>query len=146
MSAKLWLHQLEQNGHRLTPARQAAVHTMAASPHAITPLNVYESARRRHRSLGLVSVYRTLEKLGQLGLIQHVHQPKGCQAFGSASRGQQHLLTCRQCGRTGFFEGDDLQPLIRSISRRSGFSVREHWLQLFGLYQTCQARAAATRA
>jgi Fe2+ or Zn2+ uptake regulation protein len=36
--------------------------------------------------------------------------------------------------------------LIRSISRRSGFSVREHWLQLFGLYQTCQARAAATRA
>ncbi|MFH1185906.1 MAG: Fur family transcriptional regulator [Chloroflexota bacterium] len=143
MSAEIWLYHLRQNGYRLTPARRAVVQTVAASPRAITPLQVYDTARRRHRALGLVSVYRTLEKLEELGLIQRVHQPEGCQAFVSASNGHQHLLLCRQCGRTAYFEGDDLQALIRSISRRTGYAIAEHWLQLFGLCQDCQPRVRA---
>ncbi|HSR20992.1 MAG TPA: Fur family transcriptional regulator [Anaerolineales bacterium] len=138
MSADNWLQQLQQNGYRLTPARRAVVQTIAASDRAITPLEVYNTARSRHRALGLVSVYRTLERLEQLGLIQRVHQPEGCQGFVSATQGHQHLLICRQCGRAAFFEGDDLKPLIRSISRRSGYAIGEHWLQLFGLCQDCQ--------
>jgi Fur family transcriptional regulator, ferric uptake regulator len=135
----IWLHQLQENGYRLTPARRAVVQAVATSPRAITPLQVYEAARRRHRALGLVSVYRTLEKLEQLHLIQRVHQPGGCQAFVSASYGHQHLLICSQCGRAAYFEGDDLQPLIRSIARQTGFSIAEHWLQLFGLCQDCRS-------
>jgi len=140
MTAEIWLQQLKLNGYRLTSARRAVVQTMAATPRAITPLEVYDAARGRHRALGLVSVYRTLEKLEELGLVQRVHQPEGCQAFVSASSGHQHLLICRQCGRAAFFEGDDLQPLIRSIARRTGFAIGEHWLQLFGLCKDCQSR------
>ena len=146
LSAEIWLLHLRRNGYRLTPARRAVVHTVAASPRAITPLQVYETARRRHRPLGLVSVYRTLDKLEQLGLIQRVHQPEGCQAFVSASHGHQHLLICSRCGRAAFFDGDDLQPLIRSIARRTGYSIREHWLQLFGLCQDCQSGQRAGHA
>lgn len=137
-----WLHQLQENGYRLTPARRAVVQAVATSPRAVTPLEVYDSARKRHRALGLVSVYRTLERLEQLGLVQRVHQPEGCQAFISAGDGHQHLLLCKRCGRTTFFEGDDLQPLFRSIARRTGFSIGEHWLQLFGLCQDCKARGS----
>jgi len=138
LSAEIWLQQLRQNGYRLTPARRAVVRTVAASPRAITPLEVYDRARRRHRALGLVSVYRTLGKLEQLGLIQRVHQPEGCQAFVSASHGHQHLLLCRRCGRAAYFEGDDLQALFQSISLRTGYAIGEHWLQLFGLCKDCQ--------
>jgi Fe2+ or Zn2+ uptake regulation protein len=146
MSAEIWLQDLRHNGYRLTPARRAVVQVMAATPRAITPLEVYDRARGRHRALGLVSVYRTLEKLEELGLIQRVHQPEGCQAFVSASHGHQHLLICRECGRAAFFEGDDLQPLIRSISRRTGFAIGEHWLQLFGLCRDCRSRNRGTHA
>lgn len=146
MSADIWLQHLKHNGYRLTPARRAVVHVMASTPRAITPFEVYERARGSHRALGLVSVYRALEKLEELGLIQRVHQPEGCQAFIPASEGHQHLLICRQCGRTAFFEGDDLRPLIRSISRRSGFTIGEHWLQLFGLCKECQSRLGGSRA
>jgi len=140
MSAEAWLHQLQQSGYRLTAARRAVVETVAGSPRAITPLQVYDTARRRHRGLGLVSVYRTLERLEELGLVQRVHQPDSCQAFVPASRGHQHLLICSECGRTTHFEGDDLQPLIHSISRRTGYEIAEHWLQLFGLCEDCQSR------
>ncbi len=138
MSADLWLSQLSENGYRLTEARRAVVETIAGSTYALTPIEVYDAARKRYRALGLVSVYRTLEKLEELHLVQRVHQPEGCQAFIAAGQGHQHLLLCQRCGRVTFFEGDDLKQLIGSLSARTGYQIREHWLQLFGLCANCK--------
>jgi Fe2+ or Zn2+ uptake regulation protein len=104
----------------------------------MSPLEVYDSARANHPELGLVTVYRTLEKLEELHLIQRVHQPSGCQAFITASQGHQHLLLCQICGQVTFFEGDDLENLITAISGKTGYVIREHWLQLFGLCEQCR--------
>ena len=133
-----WLTTLHDNGYRLTEARRAVVATVARSTRALTPVQVYDAARKHYRALGLVSVYRTLEKLEELHLVQRVHQPEGCQAFISAAHGHQHMLLCQRCGRVTFFEGDDLNKLIASLSTRTGYQIREHWLQLFGLCADCQ--------
>ena len=138
MFAETWLTQLNKNGYRLTKARRAVVETVAKSTRALTPVQVYDAARKAYRALGLVSVYRTLEKLEELHLVQRVHQPEGCQAFVAAGHGHQHLLLCQNCGRVTFFEGDDLDKLIGSISTKSGYQIREHWLQLFGLCKSCK--------
>jgi len=139
MSAEPWLTQLQENGYRLTEARRAVVETVERSTRALTPLEVYDLARKKYRALGLVTVYRTLEKLEELHIIQRVHQPMGCQAFISASSGHQHLLLCKNCGQASMFEGDDLDGLMRSIARKTGYQITEHWLQLFGLCQDCRA-------
>jgi Fur family ferric uptake transcriptional regulator len=138
MTTKTWLSALSDNGYRLTGARRAVVEIVAESPRALTPLEVFDSARAAHPELGLVSVYRTLEKLEELHLIQRVHQPEGCQAFVSANQGHQHMLLCQKCGKVTFFEGDDLENLISVISGKTGYKIQEHWLQLFGLCATCR--------
>jgi Fur family transcriptional regulator, ferric uptake regulator len=138
MSEHPWLVQLNGQGYRLTAARRAVVEIMAQSRHAITPIEIYDEARVAHPALGLVTVYRTLEALAEQGLIQRVHQPQGCQAFIPAPTGHQHLLLCRQCGQAALFEGDDLEKLIRSIARKTGYQITEHWLQLFGLCPNCR--------
>jgi Fur family ferric uptake transcriptional regulator len=138
MTTKTWLTALSDNGYRLTGARRAVVEIVAESPRALTPLEVFDSARAAHPELGLVSVYRTLEKLEELHLIQRVHQPEGCQAFVSANQGHQHMLLCQKCGKVTFFEGDDLENLISVISGKTGYKIQEHWLQLFGLCATCR--------
>ena len=138
MTTDPWLTQLQENGCRLTGARRAVVETVQNSMRALTPVEVFDMARKKYRALGLVSVYRTLEKLEELHLIQRVHQPQGCQAFISASHGHEHLLLCQNCGQVTFFEGDDLDALIKGISKKTGYQVSEHWLQLFGLCQACQ--------
>lgn len=138
MTAKTWLTALSEHGYRLTGARRAVVEIVAESPRALTPLEVFDSARAAHPDLGLVSVYRTLEKLDELHLIQRVHQPEGCQAFISASQGHQHLLLCQRCGTVTFFEGDDLENLFSAISGKTGYQIKEHWLQLFGLCEKCR--------
>jgi Fe2+ or Zn2+ uptake regulation protein len=138
MSEHPWLVHLNEQGYRLTGARRAVVEIMARSTHAITPIEIYDEARDAHPALGLVTVYRTLEALEEQGLIQRVHQPEGCQAFITAPAGHQHLLLCRKCGKAAIFEGDDLETLIKSIARKTGYQITEHWLQLFGLCPNCK--------
>ena len=142
MSDHPWLVQLIEQGYRLTEARRAVVEIMAHSTQALTPIEIFDEAREAHPALGLVTVYRTLEALEELGLIQRVHQPQGCQAFITAPAGHQHLLLCKQCGEAALFEGDDLETLIKSIARKTGYQISEHWLQLFGLCPNCRTAQA----
>ena len=136
--AQDWLSQLRGQGYRVTDARLAVVETMADASHALTPLEVYDQARKKYSALGLVTVYRTLEKLEELQLVQRVHQREGCQAFIASYAGHQHLLLCQSCGQVIYFDGDDLNPLMASLARKTGFQIEEHWLQLFGLCKECK--------
>ena len=92
MTAQSWLTQLKENGYRLTNARKAVIETVAGTTFALNPLDVYEQAKANCPGLGLVTVYRTLEKLEELGLIQRVHQPNGCNAYLPHADGHQHLI------------------------------------------------------
>jgi Fe2+ or Zn2+ uptake regulation protein len=138
INSTLWLEQLHFHGARLTGARRAVVEVMAESQRALTPVEVYDAARKRYPDLGLVSVYRTLERLEGLGLVQRVHHSKDCQAFLTAGQGHQHLALCSQCGRAILFEGDDLSSLFEKVTRQTGFEIQEHWLQLYGLCVDCK--------
>jgi Fur family transcriptional regulator, ferric uptake regulator len=134
-----WLQCLANHGYRLTAPRRAVVEIIAGSQHVLTPYDVFTKARKRYPSLGLVTVYRTVEKLEELDLIQRVHQPSGCQAFITAFTGHEHLLICEGCGRVEFFEGDDIDPLMEKVGEKSGFKVHGHWLQLFGMCSECRS-------
>jgi Fe2+ or Zn2+ uptake regulation protein len=138
MTTKSWLTELQSNGYRLTNARKAVVETMAGTASALNPLEVYEQAKSVCPSLGLVTVYRTLEKLEELDLVQRVHQPGGCNAYLPHADGHQHLIICQQCGKARYFEGDNLEAFFERVAGEHGFTVREHWLQLFGMCEECK--------
>ena len=138
MTAQSWLTQLKEHGYRLTNARKAVIETVAVTTSALNPLDVYEQAKASCSGLGLVTVYRTLEKLEELGLIQRVHQPNGCNAYLPHADGHQHLIICQQCGKAEYFEGDDLEVFFERVAGEHDFTVNEHWLQLFGVCSDCE--------
>jgi Fe2+ or Zn2+ uptake regulation protein len=133
-----WLARLEHEGYRLTAPRRAIVEVLAASDFALGPLELFDRLRQDCPGMGLVTVYRTLEKLEDAGLVQRVHQPGGCHRYLRAAHGHQHLLLCTGCGRAQIFEGDDLDGFIGAVAEHSGFSIQEHWLQLYGLCPECK--------
>jgi Fe2+ or Zn2+ uptake regulation protein len=133
-----WLDRLQSSGYRLTGPRYAVVDILAKSERALNALEVFELARQSYPAIGLVSIYRTLEKLEELHLIQRVHQADKCQAYIAAFDGHQHMIMCQKCGQVEFFMGDDLDALVSRIERECGYVVREHWLQLFGICKGCR--------
>ncbi len=139
-----WLRQLEAKGYRLTAPRRAVVEIVALSQQVLTPFDIFEQAKPTYSKLGLVTVYRTLDKLEELDLVQRVHQPSGCQAFIAAFSGHQHMLICQGCGRVEFFSGDNdqIEILMSHVGEACGYQVQSHWLQLFGVCKHCQGQEA----
>lgn len=133
-----WFDCLQANDYRLTKPRKTVINVLASSRQALNPTEIFDLAREEYPSLGLVSVYRTLETLEELNLIQRVHQPEGCKSYIAAFSGHQHLLVCEGCGRMVYFDGDDIASLVERVEQESGYQVNEHWLQLFGRCQACQ--------
>jgi Fur family ferric uptake transcriptional regulator len=134
-----WMDKMQSSGNRLTGPRYVVAEILAQSERALTPQDVFDLARKNYPTLGLVSVYRTMEKMASLGLIQRVHLPEKCQAYISAFSGHEHMLVCSRCGLVEFFQGDDLTSLVQRVEEESGYRVDTHWLQLFGLCRVCQA-------
>ncbi len=145
--AQEWLESLQAHGYRITDPRRVVVEAIASSNRLLSPYDVFELARLRYPKLGLVTVYRTVEKLEELGLIQRVHQPSGCQAFVAAFSGHQHLLICQSCGRVEYFSGEHekMDSLISAVGEGSGYRVKGHWLQLFGICSNCQDKDSPLR-
>jgi Fe2+ or Zn2+ uptake regulation protein len=133
-----WLGVLAAKGYRLTRPLRVIIEVLVQTPYALSAMEVFDQGRAVFAGLGLVTVYRSLEKLVQLGLVQRVHQPDGCQCYVRAAGGHQHLMLCTTCNRVEYFSGDNLTDLIAAISQRSGFRIDDHWLQLFGLCADCQ--------
>lgn len=138
-----WLEILEKNGYRITSPRKVVIDTLINSPRALEPVEIYDLCRQVHSGIGLVTVYRTLEKLEELGLIQRLHLEDGCHMVMPAFDGHQHSLVCTSCGKTTFFQGDDLGKLFSRVESNTGYKVNDHWLQLFGTCPEC--RATVTR-
>jgi Fe2+ or Zn2+ uptake regulation protein len=134
-----WLIKFKKSGYRLTGPRYFIVEILAQSEKALTAQDIFYLAQSAYPSLGLVSVYRTLEKLEIMDLIQRVHQQNNCHAFIAAPDGHEHLLVCRECGRISFFQGDNLNTLVDGVEQETGYRVLEHWLQLIGICSNCQS-------
>jgi Fe2+ or Zn2+ uptake regulation protein len=134
-----WLDQLKSSGYRLTPPLRIIVDILAHSSRAMSPIDLYDLGRHEYPNLGLVTVYRSLDKLEELGLVQRIHQVGGCHRYMRAARGHEHILLCTCCGQVGYFSGDDLTELIDTTAQKSGYSIQEHWLQLYGLCAKCQS-------
>jgi Fur family ferric uptake transcriptional regulator len=136
-NTQAWYRKLQSSGYRLTGPRRAIVEIMINSNHALAPIDVYDIGRKEYPGLGLVTVYRTLERLEEMRLVQRVHQPMGCNMYLRASEGHQHILLCKMCGKAEYFSGDDLTGLIETIAGRSGFVIKEHLLQFYGICAKC---------
>jgi Fe2+ or Zn2+ uptake regulation protein len=130
---------LKANSYRLTRARIAVVEAVTSTQSALSPLEVFEYAKTIYPGLGLVSVYRTLETLEELGLIQRMHQHEGWNAYIPHADGHQYLIICDEGGKAEYFEGDDMDAFFSSVAGEHGFTVREHWLQLFGICSGCES-------
>lgn len=106
----------------------------------LSPQEIFEQARKVHRRLGLVSVYRTLDLFSELALVRRAHREDGCHGYLLASPGHRHALICRRCGRAVEFPGeDDLGTLIGRVEAETGYRVDGHLLQLFGVCPDCQS-------
>lgn len=132
---------LTSRGCKLTRPRRAVLRVVAAGA-SLNPAEIHVRARRIHPRTGLVTVYRTLELLADLGAVRRIHEADGCHAYALASEGHAHHIICEQCHAVVEFADCDLADLLSAAQRRSGYRIQDHWLELFGTCPSCQRKDA----
>jgi Fur family transcriptional regulator, ferric uptake regulator len=132
-------NKLNQKGLRLTRPRQVVMEVLKAAAYPLSPQEIQSHARQSSDSIGLVTVYRTLDLLTDLDLVKRVHHHDGCHGYVLASPGHYHHLICRKCHKAVEFTGsEDLTAIIRRVQRETGFQINDHLLELYGVCPTCQ--------
>jgi Fur family ferric uptake transcriptional regulator len=132
--AELALRSLDEAGYRSGAARRRVVELLAAERCAVTALEI----DRRLDAVGRASVYRTLDQLEQLHLIQRVEI--GADAAGYErvdAEEHHHHLVCEECGRLAPFADRPLERAIAAISRETEFEVTAHDVVLRGRCPGC---------
>jgi Fur family ferric uptake transcriptional regulator len=134
------LASFKTKGLRLTGPRKAIVECLGETDDWLTPATILQRAKLRCPSLGLVTVYRTLNWLQREGFVRRIHLPDRCHGYALASLSHGHYLVCQECQRVIEFATCDLAALEAKISGETGFSIEGHMLQLVGLCPSCQSR------
>lgn len=130
--------QLSQAGYRVTQPRRAVIRALVEDGGYSRPAEVHQRARAHCPSVGLVTVYRTLDLLSRMGSVRRIHADDGCHGYAVAEHGHRHHLVCRTCGATVEFEGCDLSPFLARIGHDTGYVIEDHLLELVGLCAACR--------
>ncbi len=137
-----WEKALSLNGYRITQPRRTILEIIASSNRPLTPIEIYDKARSSEPSIGLVTVYRTIDRLADLNLVERVHQSDHCQTIFRATQEHRHLLICNTCGESVYFDGLEVEQKFDDIGKAFGYKVTNHWLQLEGICSACQTKTA----
>jgi len=138
LSERQIVEQLSRAGYRITLPRRAVIRALVADEGSSTPAQVHSRAQQHCPTLGLVTVYRTLDLLATMGFVRRIHAEDGCHSYAPASNGHCHHLICRRCGATVEFEGCDLSTFLNEVSQQTGYEIEDHLLELVGLCSMCQ--------
>jgi len=129
---------LRQSGHKLTPQRRAVIRVITSSQDHLTPATIYKKVHHYQPNIGLVTIYRTLEILAELGLVCELPAGGTCRSYTISTSQHHHHLICSDCGIVVDFTSHYPNELEQGISKESGFRIDGHLLEFFGLCQACQ--------
>jgi Fur family transcriptional regulator, ferric uptake regulator len=133
------LDALQSAGYRRGGARTAVIEALARHDCAVTALDLEEELRGREAGVGRASVYRALEQLEQLGLVQRIEVCRGTAGFEriDPTGHHHHHAICRDCGRMVPFEDKSLEKALAEVAGAMPFDVTEHDVVLRGRCDRC---------
>lgn len=129
------LRALHAAGYRSGGARRRVVELLGNQSCALTPLEIDRSLDE----VGRASVYRALEQLEEMALVQRVDLGGGTAGYERRDPGGEHHhhIVCERCGIVTPFTDPGLERAIHSVSAGSGFEISAHEVVLRGACASC---------
>jgi Fur family transcriptional regulator, ferric uptake regulator len=132
--------QLRATGRRAGAARAAVVDLLAGESCCLSAQELHERLRAGGTAVGVASVYRALDQLAQLGLVQRIDVGDGVARFERVhADDHHHHVVCEDCGKVEPFADPSLERAISAASIRLGYAVDAHEVVLRGACDDCRA-------
>lgn len=134
---------LRGKGLKVTNQRLLVLEIMAGHPgEHLTVEEIYELVKKQYPDIGLATIYRTVQVLIDLHVIDKISFDDGFARYELEdneldSHHHHHHAICQGCGRVLPFEDDLLDNLEQALYDALGFVVTDHEVKLYGYCRTC---------
>jgi Fe2+ or Zn2+ uptake regulation protein len=136
---------LKTTGRRLTGQRQLLLQLIEEHGGHLDAHELYRLASERNPRLSLSTVYRTMNLLRDLGLVDEVHLGEDHHHYELKPKAQHCHLICAECGTVVEIGCDLVEELKETVARQHDFEITEARVDLVGLCASCRAERPGTR-
>ena len=145
VSQEQFKQMLKEKGLKVTNQRLLVLEVLAHhKDQHMTAEDIYDQVKEDYPEIGLATIYRTVQLLLEMQLIDRINLDDGCVRYeiGDVLEGEgkhhHHHLICRTCGKVLPFKDDLLDELELRIEEETGFHVIDHELKFFGQCADCK--------
>lgn len=132
---------LMANGYKLTNQREIILRVLLENEvDHLSAEGVYMLVKQKFNDIGLATVYRTLELLAELHVVEKMNFGDGVARYDLRDEDHAHMhhhLICSECGSLKEIKEDWLFDLEQRLEREYGFIVSDHRLDFTGTYKNC---------
>lgn len=129
---------LERAGHRVTGPRRAVASLVGGRSGHFTAADLVAEARARRLGIGRATIFRALDLLLELGILERLDLPSGEHAYVRCEPIHHHHVVCSGCGRATEIDDAGLRAVVDTIAERTGYEIDKHRLELFGRCPDCR--------
>ena len=133
-----FVHQLRERGHRLTPQREMILAVVCESDSHLSADEILKRVRKRYPYINKSAVYRTLDLLARLSLVNPTDFGQGRVEYEIHQHPHHHHLLCRNCHAMVEVDERVFTPLEKTLRTEYGFFADLDHFAIFGLCRKCQ--------
>ncbi|MCF1684971.1 transcriptional repressor [Tetragenococcus halophilus] len=137
--------QLHESGFKLTPQREATLLVLLENEKDhLSAEEIFFFVKQKNPDIGLATVYRTLDILVDLKIVDKISFDDGVARYDLRKEGAKHFhhhLLCLECGNIEEINEDLLGNVEEIVEKNFHFVVKDHRLTFHGICQNCQNKA-----
>jgi Fur family ferric uptake transcriptional regulator len=134
--------QLHSASYKLTPQREATVRVLLENEEDhLSAEDVYLLVKEKSPEIGLATVYRTLDLLTELIIVDKINFGDGVARYVLRQEGAAHFhhhLVCIECGAVDEIQEDLLEDVEAIVEQKWKFKIKDHRLTFHGICYRCQ--------
>ena len=134
--------QLYAANYKLTPQREATVRVLLENEQDhLSAEDIFLMVKEKAPDIGLATVYRTLELLLELKIVDKINFGDGVYRYDLRKDGDVHFhhhLVCMNCGSVHEIEDDLLLDVEKVVESDYDFKIKDHRLTFYGICSKCQ--------
>ncbi len=130
------IEKLRGKGYKVTPQRIAICRIVLNSRSHPSAQQVYDEVKKLHPTVSLATVYKTLEVLRNLDLVQEINFSRGQARFDSYLTPHINLV-CLKCGKIADVDDVTVKEMTTRVAAAAKFKLVGQRMDVYGFCQKC---------
>jgi len=133
------IRALRKKGYKATPQRIAISRLAVRNRDHPSAQKIYEEVKALFPTVSLATVYKTLQTLSKLGLIQELNFPEGQARFDSYTKPHINLV-CTRCGNIQDLDDSSAEEMVKRVAMATKFTATGQRIDIYGICEKCRKK------